>query len=177
MRTSCQDVIKLQQNDATDGGGKRRKNERREDIAEEVADATNEVEINANFREESRDTKLLQGTRWIRAKGPRGKLSQRTTTGQDRAVEGEGRTWRGAGVDETGSWKSRGETMAGRRLRGRLINFFAFFDPHKLCRYTTTRRFAAGVKGLGFFPGERDAMRGCGGEREVAPERTPRMYS
>lgn len=90
-------------------------------------------------------------------------------------MEGEGRTWRGAGVDETGSWKSRGETMAGRRLRGRLINFFAFFDPHKLCRYTTTRRFAAGVKGLGFFPGERDG-KGCGGEREVAPERTPRMY-
>lgn len=54
--------------------------------------------------------------------------------------------------------------MAGRWLRGRLINFFAFFDPHKLCRYTTTRRFAAGVKGLGFFPGERDGEEGPGEE-------------
>lgn len=32
---------------------------------------------------------------------------------------------------ETGSWKTKRW-----RWRGRLINFFAFFDPHKLCRYT-----------------------------------------
>lgn len=88
MRTSCQDVIKLQQrereNDAMDGGGKK-ENEKiereREDIAEEVADATNEVEINVNFREERPGHKApLRNEERIRAKGPRGKLSQRTTT-------------------------------------------------------------------------------------------------
>lgn len=40
----------------------------------------------------------------------------------------------GAGVDERLEAGARGD---GARWRGRLINFFAFFDPHKLCRYTT----------------------------------------
>lgn len=55
MRTSCQDIIKSQQDD--DAHGQRGKNRKEKEIergsvAEEVADATNEVEINANFREE-----------------------------------------------------------------------------------------------------------------------------
>jgi len=71
-------------------------------------------------------------------------------------------------------WKleeSRGEATARRWLRGRLINFFAFFDPHKLCRYTTTEGSPRALKGSASF---RPSETGKGAERG-AP--TPYMYS
>lgn len=155
MRTSCQDDIKSRQNEEPRTAEKK-ENEKREDIAEEVADVTNEVEINANFREKpGHKAPKVRGGSGRKGRGAKSRKGRRRRRIRDRiAVEGgergaESRCRRDWKLEEPGRW-----------LRGRLINFFAFFDPHKLCRYTTTEGFAAGVKGLGFFPGERDG-KGC----------------
>lgn len=61
----------------------------------------------------------------------------------------------------------------GRWLRGRLINFFAFFDPHKLCRYTTTEGSPRALKGLASFRASetRERARGEGEGTERIPRR------
>lgn len=82
---------------------------------------------------------------------------------------------RRAGVDEKlGAGKSRGEDDGETRrwLRGRLINFFAFFDPHKLCRYTTTEGSLRALKGSASF---RTSETGKGAREGGGP--APYMYS
>jgi len=141
-----------------DGGAQRRGGGKREEHRAEVACARNEVEINANLREEP-GHKARQGTTRIRGrKGPRRNPRKGTTDGRGGVGAVEGRREGGSGRSRCRERERerRGRTRKlrdGRRWRhGRLINFFAFFDPHKLCRRTWTGKGSPrALKGSGSF--------------------------